>query len=150
MQVGTRLGAGLFLVGVVVVGCSLGSQLAQSTISHPGQSLFNGYANPEVDCYRCHGGDGLGTLRGPDLSKKVPAMSDEAILKVVNEGAFGMPDFGEVLTQEQNQEILAWLRAEFGGGEQEIPSLDVEPLSEETVETSSDAGAASDTEASTN
>ena len=47
-----------------------------ANITNPGALLFNGYTEREVDCYRCHNGDGAVTWRGPALSKRVPKLSD--------------------------------------------------------------------------
>ncbi len=101
--------------GLVIIGCATGVQLAKKQIDHPGQLLFNGYTDPAVDCYSCHNGDGSGTGRGPDLAQVVPPMSDEAVLDTIRDGADWMPGFDEQLSDEQELQILDWLRTEFGG-----------------------------------
>ncbi|HOX45346.1 MAG TPA: cytochrome c [Myxococcota bacterium] len=108
---------GGLLLGLLGAGCMAGAQLAEEQLQHPGQLLFNGHASPEVDCYRCHGGDGLGSGRGPGLAARVAALPDEAILKVIDRGAAFMPAYRGRVSPEEQAQLLAWLRSAFGGGQ---------------------------------
>jgi mono/diheme cytochrome c family protein len=81
-------------------------------------------------CVTCHQPDGSGgglpgapqlaaanfRLRGPEAPL---AKSDEALLKIITEGAEGkpMPPFGAVLQPDQLRDVLAYLRAAFGSDE---------------------------------
>lgn len=99
--------AALFLAG-----CA-GVQLTKASIEHPGQLLFNGHVKPEVNCFECHGGDGLGSMRGPSLAGTAK-MSDERVLRYIDEGDGFMPAFGDKLTADEKADLVAWLRQEFG------------------------------------
>ena len=106
------LAAGLLLS--LLVACASGKQFAKAEIQDPGQLLFNGLVRAEVDCYRCHNGDGRGA-NGPDLSPVMAKMDDQAVLKIIEEGAMFMPAYKDRTTTEERGQLLAWLRASFGG-----------------------------------
>jgi mono/diheme cytochrome c family protein len=107
--------AGWLAAAVLLAGCAAGIQLSKESIQDPGQLLFNGYTKPEINCYHCHNGDGRGAGRGPDLAKSLAKMPDAAVLEVIAKGATFMPAFGDQLAPEEQKQILAWLRASFGG-----------------------------------
>lgn len=107
----------IFLVVVAAAavsfaGCA-GVQLAKSEIEHPGQLLFNGHVKPDVNCFKCHGGDARGSMRGPSLDVTAK-MSDAEILEYINEGEGIMPSFADELTADEKAQIVGWLRQEFG------------------------------------
>jgi len=117
------------LIAVAVVGCAAGVQLAKDGIAHPGQVLFNGHANAEVDCFRCHNGNGRGSGRGPDLAPEVAKLPDAAILEIIAKGAAFMPAYGDRTSEEERRQILGWLREAFGGpAEAEAPEVDAEEV----------------------
>ena len=62
-------------------------------ISSPGEALFNGRVKADVTCYRCHNGDGTGTLRGPTLAERVLELTDEEIVAAIQEGPGFMPSW---------------------------------------------------------
>jgi mono/diheme cytochrome c family protein len=101
-------------------GCA-GVPVPKDKLTDPGALLFNGYANKDVDCYHCHNGDGSGTLRGPDLGKKVPTDSDEEIKKTILEGKAIMPSYKGKLSDEELGQLTTWLRATFGPPAQPKP-----------------------------
>lgn len=120
----------LFLLLVVVIGCSTGVQLNRSKIQHRGHLVFNGYKNPKVDCYFCHNGDGRGakmycydchscagddTDTVPDLARRVVMMSDAELRKAIHDGPGFMPRFEKKMTAEEIDQVLQWLRLAFGG-----------------------------------
>lgn len=102
----------LLALGVTVVGCA-GKQTAADRISSTGEALFNGRVKPDVDCYKCHNGDGGGTLRGPDLAKRVPKLTDQQIVEVILEGPSLMPSFRGKVDDADMQAITRWLRERF-------------------------------------
>ena len=71
----------------------------------PGEAIF---AN---NCARCHGADGGGGL-GPQLSdgKVAKDLSEAEEIRVVTNGRGGMPSFGDALTPEEIQQVVAYTR----------------------------------------
>jgi mono/diheme cytochrome c family protein len=96
---------------VLFSGCA-GVQLPRQSLTDPGQLLFNGYTKPEVNCYHCHNGDGKGA-RGPNLTKRVPGMTDEGIKNTILDGKGFMPSFKGKISDEEIGQITTWLRAAF-------------------------------------
>jgi mono/diheme cytochrome c family protein len=89
------------------------AQTPRDRIADPGELLFNGYTSPDVDCYRCHKGDGTGSWRGPNLAEVVPKMTDAAIAKTIHEGPGLMPSYQGKIDDQQIAAITAWLRGKF-------------------------------------
>jgi cytochrome c551 len=109
-------GLAMILVGlsvVVVVAACAGTQIPAQRIASPGEALFNGRTREEVNCYKCHNGDGTGTWRGPNLAKRVPNLDDRAIAKTVADGPGLMPSFKGKVSDVEVEQITAWLRARF-------------------------------------
>lgn len=107
----TRLVAVAALCGLGF-GCA-GVPLPREQLTDPGALLFNGYVRPEVDCFRCHNGDGKGA-RGPSLERKVPRMPADRIAKTIRKGEGLMPKFpAEKLSDEEMQQVIAWLKSTF-------------------------------------
>ena len=102
----------LGVVGVVVAGCA-GKQTPADRITSPGEALFNGQVKADVTCYRCHNGDGMGTLRGPSLEHRVPKLTDQQIVTTILEGPGLMPSFKGKVTPDEVAQITAWLRERF-------------------------------------
>jgi mono/diheme cytochrome c family protein len=71
----------------------------------PGAALF------ASNCARCHGGDGGGGL-GPQLSdgKVVNDLTEAEEIRVVTNGRSGMPSFGDALSPEEIQQVMAYTR----------------------------------------
>jgi mono/diheme cytochrome c family protein len=90
-----------------------GTQIPKQQITTPGQALFNGQVKTDVNCYSCHNGDGSGTLRGPNLAKRVPKLTDQEIAAAIASGPGLMPSFKDKVTDEEVKEITAWLRSRF-------------------------------------
>lgn len=108
---GRVLVGGVLLLGALV-SCA-GTQVPRERITDPGQLLFNAQTVPTIDCYRCHSGDGTGTWRGPNLAKRVPKLSDQAIAMAINEGPGMMPSYKGKIDDQQIAAITAWLRGQF-------------------------------------
>lgn len=85
----------------------------------PGQPFAEGRKLFEGICAGCHGLDGRGGERGPDIAARteVQRMSDPEILQVLKSGrpAAGMPAFGS-LGDEKPMALLNYLRALQGKG----------------------------------
>jgi mono/diheme cytochrome c family protein len=96
----------------LAVACHTGTALPPQSLDSPGGKLFNGYVKADVKCYSCHNGDGRGA-NGPNLAERVPKLSDEAILKAIDEGPSYMPSFKDKLTASEKRDIIAWLRERF-------------------------------------
>ena len=94
------------------VACHTGTALPPQSLDSPGGRLFNGYVKSDVKCFSCHNGDGTGA-NGPNLAERVPKLSDEAILKAIDEGPSYMPSFKDELTASEKRDIIAWLRERF-------------------------------------
>jgi hypothetical protein len=94
------------------VACHTGTALPAQSLDSPGGRLFNGYVKTDVKCFSCHNGDGTGA-NGPNLAERVPKLSDEAILKAIDEGPSYMPSFKDKLTAGEKRDIVAWLRERF-------------------------------------
>jgi cytochrome c551 len=100
------------ILGLASAACHTGSALPPQSLDSPGGKLFNGYVKDDVKCYSCHNGDARGA-NGPNLAERVPKMSDDEILKAINEGPSYMPSFKDKLTDVEKHEIIAWLRERF-------------------------------------
>jgi mono/diheme cytochrome c family protein len=96
------------------LGCA-GTQIPKPRIVSPAEGLFNGQVRGDVDCYKCHNGDGSGTWRGPNLAKRVPKLSEADIVKAIDEGPGLMPSFKDKLSDAEAKELAAWLRGKFPG-----------------------------------
>lgn len=107
----------LMCAALAASACVTGKPLPESSIDSTGARLFNGYVDPDVSCYKCHGGAAEGGGAGPDLSKRVPKMTEDQIVEAIDEGPGFMPSYREKLTPAQSREIAAWLRSRFARGE---------------------------------
>ena len=84
------------------------------------QSLASGKRTFESSCASCHGLNGKGAERAPDIATRseIVKLSDPATLKVLREGvpAKGMPSFAE-LGSARLSDLLNYLRALQGKGQ---------------------------------
>jgi mono/diheme cytochrome c family protein len=90
-----------------------GTQVPADKITSQGEALFNGRTKEDVACYKCHNGDGTGTMRGPNLGKRVPNLTDQQIFDAINTGPGLMPEFKDKLTDDEKKQIMGWLRQRF-------------------------------------
>lgn len=96
---------------LLLCGCS---PLARELVADsPGGLLYQGYTKPDVDCYRCHGGKATGSWRAPPLKTPTLEMSDEQLHTTIKDGDGGMPAFQTKMTDEEIDQIIAWLHDRF-------------------------------------
>ncbi len=65
----------------------------------------------EKGCEFCHGVDGIGTERAPDLSGVGRKLHSAEIEKQIRNGGGQMPAFGQALTNDEIQQLVAFLSA---------------------------------------
>jgi mono/diheme cytochrome c family protein len=86
-------------------------------VTDPGQLLFLGYTNDEVNCSRCHGPDGQGGTEAPELYKIFTKYNDEKVGEIILEGKGlgkdSMPAFDEKLTPQQVESLMKFLKIAF-------------------------------------
>jgi mono/diheme cytochrome c family protein len=82
------------------------AQAASKADRELGAKLFH-----EKGCEFCHGVDGIGTDRAPDLSSVGRKLHPAEIVKQIHDGDARMPAFGEVLTSDEIQQLVAFLSA---------------------------------------
>jgi mono/diheme cytochrome c family protein len=62
-------------------------------------------------CEHCHGADGIGTDRAPNLSGVGRILRKPAIARQIHDGGKQMPAFGNALTNDEIQDLVAYLAA---------------------------------------
>jgi mono/diheme cytochrome c family protein len=62
-------------------------------------------------CAFCHGKEGVGGGRGPDLQLVRKRLKPEQISRQIHDGGKGMPPFGDQLTGAEIEDLVAYLRA---------------------------------------
>jgi mono/diheme cytochrome c family protein len=80
--------------------------------------------NPELgavvfseQCSVCHGATGRGGNGGPDLTTMPLAQSEEGAIQQVTNGGGGMPAFGGTLSEEEIENVAAYVAQEITHGE---------------------------------
>ena len=69
------------------------------------------------NCSTCHGATGHGGNGGPDLRTMPLAQSEEGAIQQVTNGGGGMPAFKGVLSEEEIENVAAYVAQEITGGE---------------------------------
>jgi mono/diheme cytochrome c family protein len=69
------------------------------------------------NCSTCHGATGHGGNGGPDLTTMPLAQTEEGAIQQVTNGGGGMPPFGGVLSEEEIENVAAYVADEINGGE---------------------------------
>lgn len=82
------VGGGVVAVSVVLAGCAVEWQNRQAAqevaqFSTPPGSVYLGWRVFQDRCAACHGADGTGTARGPDLLPRVRGMSSQRFVSLV-------------------------------------------------------------------
>lgn len=67
------------------------------------------------NCSTCHGATGLGGNGGPDLTTMPLAQTEEGAIQQVTNGGGGMPPFGGVLSEEEIENVAAYVVHEIVG-----------------------------------
>lgn len=65
-------------------------------------------------CTQCHGPEGNGTAKAPNIHEVRKRKSDEEIYTQIKEGKGAMPAFGDALSEDEIRSIVAFLRAKDG------------------------------------
>jgi mono/diheme cytochrome c family protein len=69
------------------------------------------------NCSTCHGATGHGGNGGPDLRTMPLAQSEEGAIQQVTNGGGGMPPFSGVLSEEEIENVAAYVAQEITHGE---------------------------------
>ena len=69
------------------------------------------------NCSTCHGATGHGGNGGPDLRTMPLAQSEEGAIQQVTNGGGGMPAFGGTLSEEEIENVAAYVAQEITHGE---------------------------------
>jgi mono/diheme cytochrome c family protein len=69
------------------------------------------------NCSTCHGATGHGGNGGPDLTTMPLAQTEEGAIQQVTNGGGGMPPFGGVLSEEEIENVAAYVVQEITHGE---------------------------------
>jgi ubiquinol-cytochrome c reductase cytochrome b subunit len=80
--------------------------LAGSNAKDRGAQLF-----ATRGCVRCHGKEGIGGGKGPDLQLVRKRLKPAAMAKQIRDGGLEMPAFGASLTDQEIKNLVAYLRA---------------------------------------
>lgn len=79
---------------------------AGSDAQKRGQELF-----ATKGCMHCHGTNGVGGGRGPDLQLVRKRRSRESMVAQIRDGGKVMPAFGDELSAQEIDDLVAFLRA---------------------------------------
>ena len=89
-----------------------------------GESEEAGGGDPEKgsivfseNCSVCHGATGHGGNGGPDLTTMPLAQTEEGAIQQVTNGGGGMPPFGGTLSEEEIENVAAYVAQEITHGE---------------------------------
>jgi cytochrome c551 len=69
------------------------------------------------NCSTCHGAKGTGGNGGPDLNTMPLAQTEEGAIQQVTNGGGGMPAFGGTLSEEEIENVAAYVAQEITHGE---------------------------------
>ena len=69
------------------------------------------------NCSTCHGATGTGGNGGPDLNTMPLAQTEEGTIQQVTNGGGGMPPFGGTLSEEEIENVAAYVVQEITHGE---------------------------------
>lgn len=93
-------------VGLIVAALPAHRVLAGSDAEKRGQELF-----ASKGCVYCHGPNGVGGGRGPDLQLVRQRRSRQSMILQIRDGGKEMPPFGGELSAQEIDELVTFLRA---------------------------------------
>ena len=97
-------------IGLVVASSSLlpapTVRASSKAMREQGGTVFH-----EKGCEFCHGVNGIGTDKGPDLSGVGRLLHKPEIEKQIHDGGKQMPAFGDSLTNDEVQQLVEYLAA---------------------------------------
>lgn len=101
----------LVITGVFTVHPSARAQQAAPAPPTPqaGANLF-----ATSGCSQCHGPEGNGTAKAPNIHDVRKRKTDEEIYLQIKEGKGAMPAFGDALSEDEIRSIVAFLHAKDG------------------------------------
>jgi len=104
----------LILTLVFLFACNK-EKIPPPDITDPGQLLFLGYGNRDVDCARCHGPEGQGGMQAPLITDAYENYTESQIKKIIldgkGSGADGMAGFQGELSPAELQLLLGFLKS---------------------------------------
>jgi mono/diheme cytochrome c family protein len=106
----TALVTCLFISIIISVSC--GSKPPPG-VSDPGHLLYLGFGNKDVNCAKCHGQEGQGGWKGPDIRDVFVKSDSSKIVQIIKEGKKGekeMPGFEDKLSEHELLLILQHLK----------------------------------------
>ena len=99
----------LSLAAAVLTLCLASGSHVVSAASKPadrGAEIFHTHG-----CAHCHGENGVGGGRGPDLQLVRKRLSSTAIAQQIHDGGKGMPAYADQLSDAEVDDLLAFLKA---------------------------------------
>jgi mono/diheme cytochrome c family protein len=87
------------------------SETAAGGDAEAGSAVFS------ENCSTCHGATGHGGGGGPDLTTMPLAQSEEGAIQQVTNGGGGMPAFGGTLSEEEIENVAAYVAQDITEGE---------------------------------
>jgi mono/diheme cytochrome c family protein len=99
-----------------------GEEESSSEEAEPGATAAGGDAEAGAvvfseNCSVCHGATGHGGNGGPDLTTMPLAQSEEGAIQQVTNGGGGMPPFGGTLSEEEIENVAAYVAQDITEGE---------------------------------
>ncbi len=92
--------------GVLLHGGGKAVEASSRASLEAGATLFH-----EKGCEYCHGVNGVGTEKGPDLSMIGKKWKRPQIEQQILQGGNGMPAFGDILQPDETQSLVEYLSA---------------------------------------
>jgi mono/diheme cytochrome c family protein len=97
---------GFFVVGSIGFFRTPAAHASSKTERERGAAVFH-----EKGCEHCHGANGIGTERGPVLSGIGRILHKPEIQRQIREGGKEMPPFNDALSNDEVQQLVAYLSA---------------------------------------
>lgn len=101
------------MLTLALAGCVGPMPIPSAQLQDPGARTFNGYGSTRAQCFHCHGPDGRGTIRGPNLQELVPYVGDARIWDQIENGDAIMPAYKGQLSQREIAQVVRWMRSGF-------------------------------------